>query len=227
MPDYVRLCVETVRRHHPQMRLLDRPGFERLWQHDRDVTIGHLGPHYRSAFIRVYLLRHFGGLWLDSDFVALRPFDELADLPPELTFAGYRVDGRHFANGLMYSRPGDPVMAAMYRRVCGILRAGGPIHWGQLGWEALSPCVAEHPDAVHAIDHHDVSPIAWYEAQRFEAPGDAAWLVEPPRQGVMLANTSATRELKRTSRSALLSGDSLLSDLLRRALSPEPSREPT
>jgi mannosyltransferase OCH1-like enzyme len=226
MPAYVGLCVQTMRRHHPSMRLLDRALFDQLWTHDRDLRIDHLGPHYRSAFIRVYLLRHYGGLWLDSDYVALRPFDELARLPPEITFAGYRVDGEHFANGLMYSRPGDPVIAGLYERIGEILRDGGPIHWGQLGWEALAPCVAAHREQVHAIDHHDVSPIAWYEAARFESASDATWLFEPRRFGVMLANSSASDRLKDASCTAVLDGDSLLSELLRRALSPLPSRDP-
>ena len=110
MPGYVELCVETVRRHYPEARVLDRAGFDELWEVDRDVPIDHLVPQNRADFVRVYLLRHHGGLWLDSEFVLLRPFDELAGLPPEITFAGYRIDSGDFTNNVMYSRPGDPVL---------------------------------------------------------------------------------------------------------------------
>src|SRR5438477_3393650 len=129
MPGYVELCVETVRRHYPEARVLDRAGFDELWEVDRDVPIDHLVPQNRADFVRVYLLRHHGGLWLDSEFVLLRPFDELAGLPPEITFAGYRIDSGDFTNNVMYSRPGDPVLRDCYARVCEHLRAWRPITW--------------------------------------------------------------------------------------------------
>jgi hypothetical protein len=222
MPAWIELCIETVRRHHPAMQLLDPAAFDEVWETDRDIRIDHIGPYYRSAFIRVYLLRHFGGLWIDTDFILLRPFDDLTTLPSSVTFAGYRVDGLEFANGLLYSRVGDPVIGDMYSRVCSVLRAGGPLHWGQLGWESLKHAVEAHPGAVHAIDEHDVSPIPWYEAHRFEQPGDVDGLVARARYGVMLANASASDELGCATRDAVLTGGSLLGELLLQALDGPP-----
>ena len=68
------------------------------------------------------------------------------------------------------------------------------------------------------IDPELVYPIPWHEAERYEAQGTAAALVEPPRFGVMLSNNSLSDDMRSSSRDDVLDGDSLLGDLLRRAL---------
>jgi hypothetical protein len=220
MPGYVELCVETVRRYHPEVRVLDRAAFDALWEVDRDVPIDHLSAPHRADFVRVYLLHHHGGLWLDSDFVLLRPLDELAELPPEITFAGYRIDGGDFTNNLMFSRPGDPVLRDFYARVCEHLREWRPISWLEIGAYALKEAVDAHPGAVFEVRADLVCPIPWHQAQRFEAAGAAEALASPSRWGVMLSNNSVSQELRGKSRETVLQEGSVLGDLLRRALAP-------
>jgi len=218
MPGYVELCVETVRRHYPAARLLDRAGFEELWTADRDVPIEHLGAPHRSDFVRAYVLRHHNGLWLDSDFVLLRRIDELCELPASITFAGYRVDDGDFTNNLMYSRPGDPVLEHLYSRICDHLRSGALIRWLEIGSLALSPAISAHGDVVWEMSADLVCPIPWHEFHRFEQPGHAGELASADRCGVMLANNSASAGLRAKPRDAVLEDNSLLADLLRCAL---------
>ena len=54
-PEYIGLCLETVRRHEPDAVLLDPQAFAEIWRHDRDLQIDGIGPHYRADFIRVYV----------------------------------------------------------------------------------------------------------------------------------------------------------------------------
>jgi Glycosyltransferase sugar-binding region containing DXD motif len=218
MPGYVELCIETVRRHYPDVRVLDPASFDELWQVDRDVPIDHLLPQQRADFVRVYLLHHHGGLWLDGDFVLLRPFDELAELPPEITFAGYRVDGGDFSNGLIFSRPGDPVLRDFYTNVCERLRERRPIGWYEIGATALKPAVEAHPEAVFELGPDLVSPVPWHQVRSLEEPGDAAALVAPGRWGVILANATSSAELREKTRDGVLGDGSVLGDLIRRAL---------
>ena len=72
--------------------------------------------------------------------------------------------------------------------------------------------------AVHELDEALVCPIPWHQMQRFEQPGDAGDLVAEWRWGVMLSNNSATDGLRARTREEMLSGDTLLGDLLQRAL---------
>ena len=217
VPGYIELCAETVRRHYPDVRTLDREEFDALWETDRDVPIDHLGPHHRSDFVRVYLLHHHGGLWLDSDFVLLRPLDGLANLPEHCTFAGYRIDSGDFTNNLMFSRPGDAVLGHFYALVCEHLRERRPINWLEIGAFALKAAVEAHRSAVYELSADLVCPIPWHQAGRFEQAGDADALAAG-RWGVMLSNNSVSAELRSKSREVVLEEGSLLGDLLRRAL---------
>jgi hypothetical protein len=219
MPGYIELCVETVLRHYPEARLLDSSAFDSFWEFDRDVPVGHLVVQHRADFVRAYLLYHHGGLWLDSDFVLLRPFDGLTELPPEATFAGYRVDGGDFANNLMFSKPGDPVLRDLYSRVCEHLREGRPITWLEIGSDALRTATEDHPNSVFELDAELVCPIPWHQVRRFEAPGEADVLDASERWGVMLSNNSFSDELRRKPRDEVLRDHTVLGDLLRRALS--------
>ncbi len=51
-----------------------------------------------------------------------------------------------------------------------------------------------------------------------EAPGTAEQFVEPPRYGTMLLDNSLSEDMRSRSRDDVLNGDTLLGDLLRRAL---------
>jgi hypothetical protein len=217
VPGYIGLCIETVRRHYPDAHVLDRAAFDELWEADRDVPVDHLGPQHRADFVRAYLLRHHGGLWLDSDFVLLRPFDELARLPPEITFAGYRDNGE-FTNNLMFSRPEDPVVRDFYARVCEHLREQRPLTWLEIGAYALTPAVEAHRDAVFELSADLVCPVPWHQVRSLEQPGDAEGLVAGERWGVMLSNNSVTDELRAKPSEEVLQDDSVLAALLRKAL---------
>ena len=225
LPGYVELCLETVLRHHPEAQVLDPSGFDELWELDRDLPIDELDVPTRADFVRLYLLRHHGGLWLDADFVLLRPLGLLVVLPEGATFAGYRVDGESFANNLMYSRLGDPVIRRAYDVACSRLRGGEPVAWGAIGWEALAAGVEAHPELVHEIDSDLVSPVPWRDVHELEAEGDAAALAIPGRWGVMLANQSAGEALRAQAREEMLAGPTVLADLLRRALAGDPAPE--
>jgi hypothetical protein len=182
------------------------------------VPITQLGLQQRADFIRAYLLTHYGGVWLDSDFVLLRPLNDLRAVPEPYTFCGYRQEDGRIANNLLFSRPGDRVLADLYERICAHLRAGREVWWSALGQHALNPAINAHPDVVRLIDRELVCPIPWHQHERFEVPGDAEDLVRSPRIGVMLFNAMMGARWGDRSRDDVLAGDSVLGDLLRRAL---------
>jgi hypothetical protein len=221
MPPYVALCLETVRRHHPDARLLDRHAYDELrltdaqGEHDLDA-IDH--PAVRADVVRAYLLHRFGGIWLDCDFVLLRPLDDLATLPSGVTFAAFRESGGAFTNALMLAMPSDPVVAELYRRIRAHLRDDLPVTWLELGASALNPAIEMHPAAVLEIEEDLVSPIPWQRAAQFDEPGDGRALDDGRRLGIMLWNASATDDRRQRSQEAVLRGDTLLGALLRHAL---------
>ena len=70
-PEYIKLCIESIRRWC-NVRVLDRTGFDELWSEDRDVPIDDLYVAHRADFIRIYLLHHYGGAWIDADCIMPR-----------------------------------------------------------------------------------------------------------------------------------------------------------
>lgn len=86
-PPVIDLCLETIRRHHPTIQVLDPQTFRALGGgHLLDQTAGAL-PQPRSDMVRFWLMAQFGGLWFDADVLALRP----SGLPANLR--GYEAAG--------------------------------------------------------------------------------------------------------------------------------------
>lgn len=73
--------------------------------------------HYTDA-IRLYLLHHFGGVYLDIDSYCFRPFDPLRMYLEEegkdflVSYESERSWGRNIANGIMIAAPATPVLSA-------------------------------------------------------------------------------------------------------------------
>jgi hypothetical protein len=67
-----------------------------------------INPAMRSDILRYEILRQFGGLYVDTDFECLKPFDDLLYLD---FFTGIGYDGvLQLYNGLIASIPNHPVM---------------------------------------------------------------------------------------------------------------------
>jgi hypothetical protein len=218
MPGYIQLCVRTVRRCYQSVRLLDRASFDAVQTKDRDVPIDHLGPHHRADFVRAYLLARHGGLWLDADFILLRPLTAIFELPEQYTFCAYQESPDQYANGLLYSRRDDVVAHDYYERVRTHLLEGRPIDWLEIGAYALTPAVSANRDRVYTLPQQLINPIPWNDTWRYEQPGDPAELLEPQRLGLMMSNSSMSADTKAMSPAQVLASATLLGAVLRRVL---------
>jgi len=67
------LCLESIRRHHPDIRILSQLDvLDRIGSEPIVLTEGQ-PLHYRSNLIRFLLMKKFGGRWIDADVLAFRP----------------------------------------------------------------------------------------------------------------------------------------------------------
>jgi inositol phosphorylceramide mannosyltransferase catalytic subunit len=78
------------------------------------VDPGHVG-QMRSDIVRYELLSRFGGVWVDTDFEALRPIDPL--IAETDCFAAWETQDRWIANGLMGAIPGHPFIDRLIREL--------------------------------------------------------------------------------------------------------------
>ena len=93
-PPIIQLCIELIGRWHPRFTLVTAESLAAMGGGEvLGLTADHALAH-RADLARFWLLKTFGGLWLDADCIALRP----ADLPSRLE--------------------GDATMACPRRRKC-------------------------------------------------------------------------------------------------------------
>lgn len=85
-------------------------------------------PQFRSDVLRYELLHRFGGVWIDTDFEPLRPFQEWpVDWDGQVPFATWERDGEWVANGMLGAPPGDPFIGRLIAALPAAVRA----HAGQ------------------------------------------------------------------------------------------------
>jgi SAM-dependent methyltransferase len=220
----IELCLTTLARH-AQARILDRDGFEALWKFDRDLPIDELYVAHRADFIRAYLLRFHGGVWLDADCLVLRDLSSLLRQMEGKDLGVFRQKVGGIANNFLVARADAPVMVDFYERIVRHLRARRPIHWTEIGTIPLSDAIACHRAVTHEFDRDAIMPICWSEAERcleLHYPGDLNNHSQDEGPYChMLSNHSLPAELKITPRSELVCGPNLIGAVLRRALSQE------
>jgi SAM-dependent methyltransferase len=225
-PGYIELCLDSVRRYHPDLRLLDRPAFDALWTEDRDLAIDGLGLNHVSDFVRAYLLSRFGGLYLDADVVMMRPLDPLLAAAEVHGFVGYREPQGYMSCNFMASRPGDWVIMDHYRRVAARLRDPRPLEWLDLASSPMEIAVRDYGVDALILPTSAIMPLAWNESHELAVRRDDAAHAQhcPDRSWVwMLSNNTIrsdlrTRHLYYLSQDALLQDRSFLGFLLRKAL---------
>jgi hypothetical protein len=171
LPEWIRVCQETVRRHAPDVRLVTPAEWDRLWDRDRDLDLDRLCVAHRADYIRAFLLARHGGLWIDSDCVVTRPLAPLLERLGECEFTGYHERAGHVSNNFMGAPPGSGLMEAFYRRVCAVLRTGRPLSWLEIGSHALTPVLREAGRPWRRLGYELIQPICWSRPGEFFRQG--------------------------------------------------------
>jgi hypothetical protein len=174
LPDWIAWCHRTIRAHAQDVRVLDPAGFESLRTSDRDIDLSRLCVAHRADFIRIYLLHKYGGLWIDSDCLAMRDLTPLMNRLADYEFIGFRERQGHVANNFMAARPGGRMMAEYYRRVCHILRSGQQLSWTTIGSDALTATLEELHILWLQLGYDLIQPICWSRPHEFFAVGSRA-----------------------------------------------------
>jgi SAM-dependent methyltransferase len=214
----VGLCMETLRRHFRAV-VLDRPAFDAMWTEDRDIDLERLYVAHRADFVRAYLLRHYGGIWVDADCIAQCPLDELEPMLGRYELVAYREPAGGITNNFLYGRAGSDAVRAFYDAVLARLRAGGPLQWLELGGLPLTRVFGETAMSTALLPTARIMPICWSRSERFLLDEQHHEDKAAPPFCYMLSNHSLPAWATSASRSELLCSPTLIGRLLRRALS--------
>lgn len=161
LPEWIAECRKTIFAHAPNVRLLSYEGFDELRKSDRDINIDSLYVAHRADFIRSYLLAKFGGLWIDSDCIVLKPLKPIIQLLNDYEFVGYRERSGEVTNNFMGASKDSSIAAAYYEKVCRILRADQKIEWLTLGSKALTTTLQNGNRAWYELLVEEIQPICW------------------------------------------------------------------
>ena len=165
-PPWVLACRRTLAAHAPRVRFLTPELFDRLRDRDRDIDLSHLHIPHRADYVRAFLLRYFGGMWLDADCLLMQPLQPVLDLLGEHDFVGHRERSGLISNAFIAARPGSRIAAEFYDRVSALVRKRRPLDWKEIGGDSLTTIVAANGQGWHELPCERVQPVCW------SAPGD-------------------------------------------------------
>ena len=165
-PDYIVLCCKTIFTHNDNVVLLDRSGFDHLYTQERHLDIDQLDLNHKSDFIRAYLLKYYGGLYVDADCIVMKNLNPALEKAKQFGFTGYREPQGYMSCNFLASIRGGEVISAHYERVCETLRSKRPLEWLDLASVPMNEVIDIYPDHSFLLPTDAVMPVAWNESEK-------------------------------------------------------------
>jgi hypothetical protein len=166
LPAYIALCCKTIFAHCQNVVFLDRASFDTLFKHDRDIDIDALSLPHQADFIRAYLLKHYGGLYIDADCIVMCDLSPIQAMVKQYEFVGYREPQGDVSCNFMASESGGAVINAHYEAICTTLRSHRRRGWLDLCSVPLNKATANYPDKNILLPTKAIMPMGWNESEQ-------------------------------------------------------------
>jgi hypothetical protein len=176
--------------------------------------------------IRAHLLCKYGGLYLDSDTIPLKPLESVFDILENHEFVAMLEESfgdHHIYVGAYGSRPNGMVvqqyLKAIHRKMFWNFLFRRGFSWNSIGSRRLTPVVNRYRDRCHIWPEKIVQPITHHEQHLYISkdlephdviPEDALFFT--------LFHDIFENDLKSISVDELLNGDMLVSKIYRQAM---------
>jgi len=167
LPAWIGECQKTIFAHTNNVHLLTNESFNELRDIDLDIKLENLCVAHRADFIRAFLLYKYGGLWIDSDCIVLKPLQPLMDTLNFYEFVGYRERSGEVTNNFMGASFNSSIAKDYYNKVCEVLRVGQTIEWLTLGSKALTSILNESQASWFELNVAEIQPICWSDPGAF------------------------------------------------------------
>ncbi len=116
----------------------------------------------KTAFIRTFLLKKYGGIYLDSDAIPLTSLRFVFDDIDKHEFVAIRrtsAPQKHISIGFMGSIPNGKIISYYARRLQQKLKTSYKYTWGEVGAHELTPIVNENLKKCYLYREKDVHPV--------------------------------------------------------------------
>lgn len=219
-PDWIKTCRKTIYAHGGDVNLITPAIFDSIREEDRDIDLSHLYIAHRADFIRAYLLAKFGGLYIDSDCIVMKPLQTLFPILDDYDFFAFVQRQGNISNSFIGARENSVIANNFYQRICGILRSGTPIEWLTIGSEALAKSIKETNTPWFELGAEQVQPICWSRPMEFFKKRTLAEHQEfynSDSYCYMLSGSMTSGILRENPNLDLLDGDSFFSYLVKKS----------
>ena len=223
-PGWIDLCLRTLRRNVPGIQILTPESWGEIYDGEEipPARLNQLKPNLKSDFIRCWLLRRFGGIWLDADCIAFDDIRKIWHRTCAGHVAAYRCHGFP-CTAVLAARTSNPVMeryGEKIRRV--ILEATGTLGFQSVGPLVLFAAARELQVPIAMLRRERIHPISWHQHELLSREADdtehaAISTLCPDLLTVMLTHL-VLRQLRFLSSESLLASRSYAGWLFRRAL---------
>jgi hypothetical protein len=218
-PPYLDLCETTIRRFAGDLpvRIVTRAQAETLVTHLPELW-NEMTVVQRSDYARVHLLLRYGGIWLDSDMICVRPLEQLIQpLKEGFTFVGYGDGGD---NNLFAGLPNAPVLerwANLQDEALARVPHPTDLSWNALGSDILSEVL--RGTSWYQMDSEKIAPVGWREYRVFfSTTYPTSRLLSKGPIVVALWNKNMSSRLLNVDTDILINSHMLLGRLIRHGL---------
>lgn len=221
--DFIRLCYDTIYKYCVNFEIVET----------NDNSIDYYLPNivfpefkviqHRADFIRVNLLKAYGGVWLDSDTIVLRdPSIIYKILENHDIFAtAWIEDGKvRIANGILACKKNSMLMNIYNELMNKIIQLKGAANlgWSDIGANILDFLHSEFRDDFALLDQSYSAPLHHKEYDMFFKDVDIDKFYNENMLFVNGYNYFFPDKFKQLSKEQILSGSALISQFFRKAL---------
>jgi len=168
-PPIIKLMLQSICRQNPEAVVLDDAKVAELGgQCVLDAT-AQRGLVHRSDLLRFWLLREFGGAWLDADMLSINRARLLPAIEEGVEFAAFcNSKRRRVASCALASQPGGSIVSAAYDLCERRCKSNRPLGWLETGpmvlWNVLSRDI-EKRRRWRFLPEHDYYPLTPHTPQ--------------------------------------------------------------
>jgi hypothetical protein len=178
----------------------------------------------KSDYIRAALLYEYGGVWLDSDTLVLRDFEEIFNaLHNQRNDFVYCIQSayqkKYVGTCFLGSQKQGRVITAYFKAMEELIKGKQQFKWGQLGHKLLTPMVTIQRSGCYRIAQRKVYPVEIERAGLFfKEEKRMTALINDDTLCFTLYNSLFPKKFKTLQRRQLLTGKTVISKAFRHSL---------
>lgn len=180
-----------------------------------------LGFAHQADFIRMSVLKDYGGIYLDYDTLVIEPLDSIFSLLEKYECVFVKQNNEKICNGFLSCRKGSNIMNKWYEQMMNVLKIyGSAISWEAIGNDIINPLYEsyENKNDILLLNGLDtIYPINWDKPYELLRPIEDGKLFEREFQPCLILFGEIYRHLSKLSCQGIWNSSYVLNHFLEKA----------